>query len=489
MVTALRRKVKSAPFTMKENLISYRFAVVVISILLGSSAAGWIMSELLPPDFPERIPAFQARLGETATRLILSLRLYDPFHSFWYRAVLALFFLVLFLCLVTRWRRFLRGMFRMPMPASSSELLGRDPHLEIVFDQGAGGIGSGDSNRANDKKFLLERTLRFLGRKGYRAVAGEDGGGFLFAAVKGRSRFAGNFLFHIGILAITAGGMIGSFWGGTGFVYGKAGDLLPLPGIRDSILVEDFRILTAETGEIRDYISTVSVIGAQGDTLLTKDIEVNKPLGHEGFNIYQSSYYVLENEFDWARLSIASGDGEPSVAELQPGEIYEIEGTDLRVRAVRFLPDFRMGEQGPFSAGTSMGNPAVEIEIIGADRAERGWLFLEYPRFNSKFDYPVRALLVDIRPVFFTGLQIGYNPGEHVLLAGIALATAGLVLLYTLNYRVLGGFVDGDRLVIAAVSYRWKVSFRNEFARIGAGLEKELAKSLRGVSVNDGGKQ
>ncbi|MCK4349698.1 MAG: cytochrome c biogenesis protein ResB [Candidatus Krumholzibacteria bacterium] len=475
---------------MKENLISYRFAVIVISILLGSSAVGWIMSELLPPDFPERLPAFQARLGETAVRLILSLRLYDPFHSFWYRAVLALFFLVLLLCILTRWRRFLRGMFQTPGPSNQSELMGRDLHKEIVFER-IGERGSGDgsrgSGRASDKNILLERTLSYLRRKGYRTVAGEDGEGSFFTAVRGRSRFAGNFLFHIGILVITAGGMIGSLWGGTAFVYGKAGDLLPLPGIRDSVLVRDFRLLTTESGELRDYISTVSVIGAHGDTLLTKDIEVNKPLRHEGLNIYQGSYYVLENEFEWARLSMASGDGKLSMMKLRPGETYEIEGTDLSVRAVRFLPDFRMGEQGPFSAGTSMGNPALEIEIRGGDRTERGWLFLEYPKFNSKFDYPVRALLVDIGPVFFTGLQIGYNPGEHVFLAGIALATVGLVLLFTLNYRVLGGFIGDERLVIAAVSYRWKVSFRDEFTRIGTGLEGELARYFRGALIDDGG--
>ncbi len=488
----LRRKAKSALSMMKENLISHRFAVVVISILLGSSALGWIMSELLPPDLPERLPEFQARLGETAVRLILSLRLYDPFHSFWYQAVLALFFLVLFLCILTRWRRFLRGMLRTPMPSDPSELIGRDPHMEILFEH-IGGRGNGDrsggSIREDDKNILLERTLRYLRRKGYRAAPGEDGGRIFFSAVRGRSKFAGNFLFHIGILVIAAGGMIGSLWGGTAFVHGKAGDLLPLPGIRDSVLVRDFRILTTERGEIRDYVSTVSVIGADGDTILTNDIEVNKPLRHDGLNIYQSSYYVLENEFEWARLGIASGDGKPGMIELRPGETYGIEETDLSVRAIRFLPDFRMGEQGPFSAGMNMGNPALEIEIRGDDRAERGWLFLEYPKFNSKFDYPVRALLVDIGPIFFTELQIGYNPGEHVLLAGFALATVGLILLYTLNYRVLGGFISDERLVIAAVSYRWKVSFFDEFTRIGAGLEKELTRSLRGASIDEGGKK
>ena len=139
--------------------------------------------------------------------------MYDPFQSFWYQAVLALFFIVLFLCILTRWSRFLRGMLRTPMPSDPSELEGRDPHMEILFEH-IGGRENGDrsrgSIRADDKNILQERTLSYLGQKGYRAAASEDGGRNFFSAVRGRSKFAGNFLFHIGILVIAAGGMIGS---------------------------------------------------------------------------------------------------------------------------------------------------------------------------------------------------------------------------------------------------------------------------------------
>ncbi len=470
---------------MKEKLISYRFAVVVISILLGTSAAGWVLSELLPLDLPERLPHFEARLGETTTKLVLSLRLYDPFHSFWYRAVLALFFIVLLLCLVTRWRRFLRGMFKVPMPSGAGYLEKRDPRIEIILDKSTIGSESVGADLTLDRRSLLETTLRYLRRKGYRTKSGDNEKG-LFAAVRGRWRFAGNFLFHLGILTITVGGMIGSFWGGTAFVYGRPGDLLPLPGSSDSVLVRDFRILTTEEGEIRDYISTLSIM-RNGDTLLTREVEVNKPLGHEGLDIFQSSYYVLENEFLWAKLSIESGGEAPCVTELRPGMISDIGGTGLTIKAVRFLPDFRMGERGPYSAGLSMGNPALEIEVTGSDRSERGWIFLEYPRFNSKFDFPVRALLLDIGPVMVTGLQVSYNPGEHVLMVGIALATLGLILLYSLSYRVLGGCIEGDRLVLAALSYKWRFSMTDELNGIGVDLEKELVGSARSPEKGNGG--
>jgi cytochrome c biogenesis protein len=475
-----------APIAMKDNLISHRFAIIVISILLGASAAGWVLSELLPLDLPERLPHFEAHLGETVTKIVLSLRLYDPFHSFWYRAVLALFFIVLLLCIVTRWSRFLRGMFKVPMPSGAADLDKRDPKIEVAFGGSRSGTVSESSDPSDGYEVPIDTVLRFLRRRGY-SVRQSGDGKRLFSAVKGRWRFVGNFLFHLGILAITAGGMVGSFWGGTAYVYGRAGDLLPLPGSTDSVLVRDFRLLTTEEGEIRDYISTLSIIGEGGDTLVTGEIEVNKPLGHEDLDIFQSSYYVLENEFEWARVGIESRGGSPRVLELRPGAIYDVEGTGLSIRATRFLPDFRMGERGPYSAGASMGNPALEIEVTGTDRSERGWLFLNYPRFNSKFDYPVRALLLDIGPVMVTGLQVSCNPGEHVLLLGIALATLGLLLLYSLSYRVLGGYADSERLVIAALSYKWRFSMTDELKRIGVGLERELGGSGGDSEKDNGG--
>jgi cytochrome c biogenesis protein len=455
----------------REHLISYRFAVVVISILLAASAAGWILTELIPPDFPQRIQIYRERWGDTAARLIDRGNLYDPFHSVWYRAVLALFLSVLTTCLVTRWKQFLQRSLRITVPDREEPLRKRRVRTEIELPRGTRGTGASgpgvETSPSDDP--LMEKTRRFLRRRGYAVRVERREGVYFFAAVAGRWRFLGNFLFHLGILVITVGAVIGSFWGRSGFVYGTIGDKLPLPGSRDSVLVEDFRILTTDRDEIRDYISTVAIVNGDDDTLLAGDIEVNHPLRYGGLNIYQSSYFVAENEFVSAVVSLSRG-GEQ--IDLKRGNSIALAERGLSIEPGRFIPDFRMGPEGPYSASPSLQNPALEIEIKGMGRVERGWLFLNHPRFNSKFDFPVSPILVEIEPLYYTGLQVSYNPGEHVLMAGILLGTVGLVLLYIFDHRVIGGMLDGERLLVAGLEYRWKVGFGEEFDSISTELRR-----------------
>jgi cytochrome c biogenesis protein len=469
---------------MRENLISYRFAVTVISILLGASAAGWIMTELVPPDFTEREVYYGEQWGDTATRIVRVLRCYDPFHSIWYRTILALFFIVLTLCMVTRWRRFVLRSFRVRIPEGAETLMRRPVRAEIVWssligsDKGVPEMKGGLLD-ASAMDALFAEAVRYLRSRGYSVHKRREEGGTIFAAAAGRWRFLGSFLFHLGILVVTVGGVAGSFWGGTEFVYGKAGDKLQLPWSGDSLLVEDFRILMTENNEIRDYISSVIIFDVAGDTIAAGDIEVNHPLRHAASNIYQSSYHVVENEFDSALVNFEyTGAGRETVA-LRYGEVAALGSAQLSVRPLRFLPDFRMGPSGPYSASMTLGNPALEIEVRDSERYERGWLFLNYPRFNSKFGFQIRPRLVSIAPFIFTGLQVSHNPGEHIFMAGIILATAGLALLYLFNHRALGGVIDGRRLLIAGMEFRWKLSFEEEFERMGEALRERFHELLR----------
>lgn len=462
-----------------EHLISYRFAVIVISILLGASAAGWILTELIPPDFPERMEFYRERWGAAVTRLIEAADLYDPFHSIWYRAVLALFLVVLSTCLLTRWRQFIRRSLGITIPGGVEQLEKRKLHAEIEIQPGmnmAGGTGQGQGLSPPDGggEELIEETARFFRKRGYTMRVERGDRAYLFAAVKGRWRFLGNFLFHLGILVITIGAVIGSFWGGSGFVYGRAGDRLPLPGSSDSLLVEDFRILVTETGEIRDFISTISILSGEGGVVSEGDIEVNHPMRYGVLNIYQSSYFAAENEFVSAAVSLSE---EGKTVTLEPGGNVMLSDLGLLIEPGRFLPDFRMGKSGPFSASLSMQNPALEIVVKGMSRTERGWLFLNHPGFNSRFTLPVNPSLVEIEPVYYTGMQVSYNPGEHVLLAGFLFGTIGLILLYFLNYRVIGGALLDDRLVLAGLEYRWKVGFGEEFDSMRTELKERFEKN------------
>lgn len=475
---------------MKQTIISYRFAVTVIAILFGASAFGWILTELIPPDVLYQREIYRARWGDTWLWLVEHLGLHDPFHTFWYRAVLALFFIVLVVCLVSRWRGIVLRSFRNEPPAGARELAKRDHRLKLSWHElGNKGRGRRDILEEMELRYgpqeqpapgrmgaVFGLISDFLRGRGFRVSRTDGEGTIRFVAVAGRWRYFGNFLFHLGILVITIGGMLGSFWGETEILYGTDGDVLPLGEVPFAVLVEGFDVVMTDQLTVKEYISDISIIDTVGNRLVTTTIEVNKPLRFDRFDILQSSYYVDEETFRWARVKYSSA-GNPggTVVRLAPGEAFTLEVFPLVIRAKRFLPDFKIGSEGPYSETPNMYNPALEVELEGEGRTQKGWLFLYYPRFNTRFDLPVQLSLVDLAPVYYTGLQISTNPGSTLLFAGIAVATIGLVLLYFFNYRCLKGVVDAEGLILAGTDYRWKVSFREEFADVSAGLVDTLS--------------
>lgn len=470
---------------MSRALISYRLAVTVIAILFGASLLGWILTEFIPGDVPSRHETYREQWGEKRLSLVENLELYDPFHSYWFRGVLLLFLVVLSTCLVSRWRGFLVRPFRVEPPEGVRELKARKLSMHVswreVLKENASRrdilaelerrYGREVKLGAGSMRTAFDRVSSFLRRKGYRVSETVSGEEIRFSAVKGRGRYFGNFLFHLGILVITVGGMLGSFWGETEILYGTNGDALPLRDGMHSVLVEGFDVVMNEAMEVKEYVSSISVVDTSGMRLATTTIEVNRPLHFGPYDIFQSSYYVEEGSFRWARVEYAYPSNPiGAFIRLEPDKSFALKGFPVAIRAKRFFPNFRVGPHGPYSESPDMYNPALEVELESEGRSQEGWLFLYYPQFNARFDFPVRLTLADVAPVYYTGLQISTNPGSTALLAGIALATVGLVLLYLLDYRCVKGVVGAERLTLAGVRYRWKVSFGREFERIAAGV-------------------
>ncbi len=486
--------------TLRDRLITHRFAIIVISIFLGASAFGWIITEFVPPNVPARREMYRKLWGDTAVKAIEFFRLYDPFHSVWYRAVIALFFIVILLCTLTRWKSFIMRSFRIHPPKGSQDLEKKEPRISLSLSglrkEGGAVPESSDRHGKRNRRGepdagglvsdVYHKVSEIFRKRGYHIVSDRKDDEFLFTAVAGRWRFFGEFLFHLGLVVITAGGIIGSYWGSTEILYGKSGDVLPLHDSDYSIVVEDFEILKTAKNELLNYRSNVTLLGGKGDTLRVTDIEVNRPLKFGGFNIYQSSYHSAEREFKSAGIEYGP-EGvfhDKKKVILKPSEKVLLEGTAFTVEAKRFFPDFKMNAEGPYSASQNMDNPALEVEVVGEEKSESGWLFLLYPRFNSLSNIPVSLRLVDVEPVYYTGLQISTSPGSPTVLTGIILATAGLILLYMFGYRSIKGLVSGERLLIAGTGCSWKMSFLGEFRT----LEKALRKEISGISEAGGKK-
>ncbi len=285
-------------------------------------------------------------------------------------------------------------------------------------------------------------------------------------------------LFHAGILVITIGGIIGSYGGWREMVFVREGSAVPFP--RDSSLtlrVDDFDIVTTERREIRSFVSTVSVADARGVAVAFGDVEVNHPMKVGARRIYQSEYTIDENRFARARVEYYLRDeGKRGSLDLSPAEPVAIGDSAIVVTAFRFLADFRMSPEGPFSASSFPANPALEIEIASGGVVERGWLFLLHRDFSKRFDAPIDIVLTRCEPVYYTGLEVSANPGAGVLLAGFAAATLGLLFMYACNPRIVKGLARPEGIVVAAGEHRWKASFEREFADLREAIRREIAQ-------------
>lgn len=481
-------RAEDRPAARRGPLVSQRTAVVVIALLFGASAAGWLMTEFVPPDFPAHRDVYVQRWGAWTAGAVDALRLYDPFHSFWYTGVLALFFAVLLLCLAGRWRTFLLPSLRLPAPGAlpgagdlpRAEIrFGGPPQLEERADPVAHygkRHGALRPLRPERLETALEAVRRILRSRGYRISERREGESLLFSAAAGRWRSLGSFVFHAGLLVITVGGVMGSRMGSSEILYGARGDVLPLGESDLRIRIDDFRIILTEEGRIRDYISTLALVDAGGNVVAGKEVEVNHPLRHAGYSILQSSYYIAEDEIEWARVAVAPEGGAPPVAvDLVPGERSPVPGTGLTLRPGRFKPDFRIIGGTPRSVSGMMNNPALEVIVEGPERGEAGWVFPLHPGFGTDFGLVSRIVVEDLEPRYYTGLEIAVNPGAAVLVTGMVMASAGLLALMLWHHRVLRGRIDGDGVTIVGISARWKVSFREEIARTAREIEAALA--------------
>ena len=472
------------------HLISQRTAVVTISILLGACAAGWIMTEFFPPDLPYRREFFRQRWGDTALSWIEALRLYDPFHSFWFSGVLALFFVVLLLCLATRWKGMISKSFRVTVPLKPAKRRDDSPGFEIPLGEAAYWKDDRDPVAYYGKKFgnaapvsgeAVDGLLRIIAKtfrsRGFSFAFRREEGSAVFAATSGRWRHLGNLIFHAGLLVITIGGVVGSRMGSSEILYGRSGDTLPISSDGATLRIDEFRILMAGRMQVRDYITAVTVLDSSGVAVAAAEVEVNHPLEYRGTRIYQSSYYLAEDEFEWARIKLSvPGVMVPVVLTLRPGAVAEVPGTELTVKPGMFLPDFRMTGSGPRSASGSMNNPALEIMVDGPGGRTSGWTFLMFPDFGTKFERLDSIVFEDIEPVYYTGLELSRNPGASLFMAGMIMGAAGLLLLYMFDYRIVHGSIDGTRLTVTGVTARWKVSFADQLEKIERDITGAIEK-------------
>ncbi|NQS97481.1 MAG: cytochrome c biogenesis protein ResB [candidate division Zixibacteria bacterium] len=443
------------------------------------------------------------------------LQLQDPYRSWWYQALLGILALSLALCLIDRLPKGIRLFFCRTVDFSSENINRYAEHCSL--------------KTSSDFFDRLPQLLR-----GYTVHIVERDGVQFFAAVRGRISHFGPILTHSGLLLLVIGGLL-AIWGVSTFSGGYPGDIIESPKFDFKVRIDDFKIVyyplgvgqwvlvddefvgktvrklsgekflirfytqgkytteevessrlrnkfdyEADRGSIKDYISELTII-EDGEEILTRSIEVNKPLRYKGVRFYQNSY-----DLSMPKITASADSAVIQVAQKPEGIVLDTmnvpldervrlpDGTEMLV--TDFLPDFKWSGDGAFSASGDMRNPAVELRLFDGDQElYHQWLFLFHDFHGRSGDerYSFRLLNLtnpQTEADYRTILEIKENYGYALIWAGFILGTLGLIFSFYFTPRFVRGIAqregDGWKVSLGGYSRRDKVQFSREFERI-----------------------
>lgn len=231
---------------------------------------------------------------------------------------------------------------------------------------------------------------------------------------------------------------------------------------------------------VKAWKSTVTVLD-RGAAVLTRTIQVNRPLSYKGFNFYQTSYGA-----DWENPVLEIGvhkKDNPAfdrTVRLRVGERAAVDDRDIsQVSVARFVPDFVLGEGGRVeSRSGEPNNPAAEVEAWkDGQRVFSGWVFARYPDFEQTHAGRPSGLafvLKSYRGSEFSVLEAARDPGVGFVWAGCLLVTAGLFLVFAWTPREIRAVLDEGR-------DRTEVTAAGHAAKGREGLEAEFGEIMESL--------
>jgi len=438
-------------------MTSMRLTIIVLIVLASASIFSIIFLQMNPTDFYNWQEYYASHMNPVKFKLFMFFQLFTPYHSWWFIGLLSMLSVSLLLCSINR----LKGMIKLVFGRSdfrSNEKLSKQKNFHsFKLDP--------EASEQIASNVLKKRFYRVFSRK-------EDGKTYIYARKHSLSRM-GPFLSHVGLLALFVGGLIAAIAGKTAMIWGGPGDVISAPFAEQKIRVDDFHILYNEEGDVKDYISKLTVLDDSGNSILSETIEVNHPLRYAGVSYYQASYQPHPRKVRRAMIAVEGDGGVPrDTLVVHFGERVAVPGTDFEIELADFAADFQITENGPVSKSRQLRNPALLLNYYDNDESiGHEWLFAKFPSVHTNKDLPFQSKLLDFEPLFYTGLQAAYNPGSTFIWAGFLIMTLGLILVFYLNHKQIWiTFVhkpgSKDEVYLAGTSHKFKDQFRREVKEI-----------------------
>ena len=386
-------------------------------VLMGLLALALVLSAVIPQippqarDDPQAWLAVQAGPVRQGGALIRALGLFDLYHSLWFRFLLVLTGLSLFVRAVESVELAWQTTGRKPWTAEAFRFWGRTPPHRVL-----------SSSLSIEE--VREQLDSFLSEQGYWWTGVTDQ--TVPHRVTGRHRgiFWVRAAGHVALLLALVGLAIAGNWGWQSEPWQPVAGELHVVGYGTpyTVRLDAFHMDLVDGQRLQDYYSEVTWL--EGNRELGKDVVgVGRPASRQGATVRQVGYLpvvhmrgwdeegrrlVLETEADV--LSVA-GEAEFRFSSTDAEPLVLVSGHDLFL-ALSFEPM------------CAEGRPVLYVERIGGGGAERQTLGVLYESGSVLVD----GLQLEVDLAFAPILRADSRPGVGLVIAGMALFVVALLV-------------------------------------------------------------
>ena len=429
-------------------------------VLLISLAATSIIGTLVPQN--EDPAAYVQAFGGFVYQLFSLLGVFDMYHSWWFQTLLLLLTVNIVVCSIDR------------LSATWKIIFTKNPSFNVARFKGLKNRETFEDSRSPEQLKKLYSPV--LGRAFRRSCLEKTEKGFTIFGDKGRWTRLGVYVVHASVIFLLIGGLIGSIFGFDGFVnipegeavntirLGNGTKTLPLDF---EIRCDNFEVSFYDSGMPKEYRSGLTIL-EQGQPVVHKEIIVNDPLRYKGVNMFQSSYGQLPpNE---ATLNFTSRNTGRTYSEKavvgEPIELPEKMGT-FTIDGFESAASFRGQNIGEALRGT----------LTTADGERKAVLLpLRFPSFDKMRRGQQIISIANLKPRFFTGLQVTRDPGVGLVYLGFVLMILGCYVTFFMSHQQICVQViekaNHSEVVVSGKANKNRMAMQNRVKKLAAKLAK-----------------
>ncbi|MEO5666565.1 MAG: cytochrome c biogenesis protein ResB [Bdellovibrionota bacterium] len=399
-----------------------------------------------------------------------AIQLFTAYHSFWYTGLIVILAINLIACSVNRWPQMLKLAIAKPVLWSRETFLNQPKEHVHTWSSSL----SADEFRASA---LTEVASPFVTKP---VVLKDSAGSVQIFWQIGRWARISNYLVHTSLLVIFLGAIISALYGFEGaanipsgdavdtlivFKEGKASGLQHAEGglINEKLLgfrirAKDFRVKFYDDfpGRPRAFITRLQVL-EDGVPMKEQSVSVNEPLEYKGIRFYQASYGRMNNFEIQLRAIMKDRPLEGQVfKKVKLGESFQLPSMGVELVALQALGDvqgFGPGVQfQPLKKGQPDGKPF--------------WVLKDHQQFDFDSRQAPYGIVVDeVEEMFYTGLQIAYDPGAPIYWWGcLGMLVGTFYALFMTHRKYYLNYENGE------------VTFTGVIHRLPFGFEEALRK-------------